>query len=161
MRYWFLGVLCVLAQSVAADDLDSEYAKLVDRYVAATEGGFQMYAQDYAAGLARQLVQMKPLLPAEAEDVVHDVIAAVVSEWFSDSAELSTVYERLFAESLSLEQLRDVVRFYESDTGKRLVTLQGAAYKEAESEQILFLLERHVSIELGPRLNAAMKARGW
>ena len=158
-----LGLLCAVAvawlvhaQPVRAQE-PSPAATALGREVVELKGGMSMFDTVVSGVIEhhrRLLLQMNPNLDKDLTDVANQLQAEFVPRLAEIHAEIARAYAIQFTEA----ELRQIVAFYKTPLGKKLITAEPAALDEATKRVDAWATKFADEVML--RLRAEMKKKG-
>jgi hypothetical protein len=150
--------LLVLSTVAAADpenEIDNEFradiVKLME-LTGALEAG-EMMATLMADELLSQFEKIHPEVPARAWEIGREVIREEFGVAFQEEDGFLNSMIPLYAKYFTHDEIRGLTRFYETDLGKKTIAVMPALMQEGVE------LGREWGVEMGPRIERALKAR--
>lgn len=148
----------VLALSVPAfaQEVPPEQLALARKYIDLTDRAavYETTLVEIAIGTMRQIVQQNP----EISEQTDAAISKVLEEYKGRKGELLDQFARVYAVRFSIEELQEIVAFYESPTGQKL----SAANSEAniDLQRVLQVFTTNVRPEFFAKVRADLRAQG-
>lgn len=121
-NFGFAAVAAIAATSVVAPAMAQEVApeqlSMARKYIDLTDHGavFETTVVQIGVDTMRQIVTQNP----EIQDQTSDAIGEVIKEYNGRKGELLDQFARVYAIYFSLEELTEIVAFYDSPTGQKL-----------------------------------------
>lgn len=148
----------VLALSVPtfAQEVPPEQLALARKYIDLTDRAavYETTLVEIAIGTMRQIVQQNP----EISEQTDAAISKVLEEYKGRKGELLDQFARVYAVRFTIEELQEIVAFYESPTGQKL----SAANSEAniDLQRVLQVFTTNVRPEFFAKVRADLRAQG-
>jgi len=158
LRAVFIALLTLAAiQSPAsAQELDVDRIAMARQYVDLTDG-----AQLFETTIIRTGIEtMRTLVsqnPTEA-DSVSDAIGVVIEAYSTRKDELFNQLARVYALRFSMEELSEIVAFYETETGRKLSALNSIVNTELTT--VMQIYQANLNIEFFAQVRAELRANG-
>ncbi|MHA6298064.1 DUF2059 domain-containing protein [Devosia sp. CAU 1758] len=140
-----------LAQEVAPEQL-----ALARKYIDLTDRGavFETTVVEVGIDTMRQIVTQNP----EISDQTNTVIGDVIKEYNGRKGELLDQFARVYAIYFSLEELTEIVAFYETPTGQKLA--QANADLNADVRRVLQVYTNNLRTEFFAKVRAGLREQG-
>jgi hypothetical protein len=160
LRSWGAAALVVVALGSSvpaqAQELAPEHLELARKYVELTDN-----SSIYEVTLVRTAVEtMRTLLSQNPEmsDPVDVAVKAVLDTYKERKGELLDQFARVYALRFSIEELQDIVAFYESPAGMKLVQVNATATQDLQAIQDVF--EVNLRTEFFAKVRAELREAG-
>lgn len=167
IRNWARGVrLLALAAVVAgtattampalAQEVAPEQLAMARKYIDLTDRGalFETTVVEIGIDTMRQIITQNP----EITDQVNTTIGDVIKEYNGRKGELLDQFARVYAVYFSLEELTDIVAFYESPTGQKLA--QANSDLNTDVRRVLQVYTNNLRTEFFAKVRAGLRAQG-
>jgi hypothetical protein len=150
------AAVLAFAAPVMAQEVSPEQLALARQYVDLTDNAavFEVTMVETGIETMRQLVTQNP----EIMDAVDGAVAKVLEDYRGRKDELMNQFARVYALRFSVEELQQIVAFYESDVGKKL----SASNLEVNSDlqRVLQVFTENVKREFFAQVRAELRAQG-
>lgn len=149
------GVFAVSAPAFA-QEVAPEQLALARQYIDLTDRGavFETTVVEVGIDTMRQIVTRNP----EIIDETNEVIGEVIKEYNGRKGELLDQFARVYAMRFTLDELREVVAFYESPTGQKLAATNSDV--NADIRRVLQVYTNNLRTEFFAKVRAALRAQG-
>ncbi|MFD2649064.1 DUF2059 domain-containing protein [Devosia albogilva] len=141
---------------VMAQEVSPEQLALARQYVDLTDNAsvFEVTMVETGIETMRQLVTQNP----EIMDAVDGAVAKVLEDYRARKDELMNQFARVYALRFTVEELQQIVAFYESEVGKKL----SASNLEVNSDlqRVLQVFTENVKREFFAQVRAELRAQG-
>ncbi len=167
IRNWAQGVRLVALLSIMvgaaatampaqAQEVAPEELALARKYIDLTDRGalFETTIVEMGVGTMRQIVTQNP----EIQQQTSDAIGEVVKDYNGRKGELLDQFARVYAIYFSLEELTDIVAFYETPTGQKLA--QANADLNADLRRVLQVYTNNLRTEFYAKVRAELREQG-
>lgn len=141
-----------MAQEVPPDQLAlaRKYIDLTDRAAV-----YEVTLVEIGIGTMRQIIQQNPELSTETDLAVGKVL-----EGYKDrKGELLDQFARVYAVRFTVEELQQIVAFYESPTGKKLAQANGEVNNDLQA--VLQVFTNNTRPEFFAKVRAELRAQGF
>lgn len=145
------AVAPVLAQEVAPEQL-----ALARKYIDLTDRGavFETTVVEVGIDTLRQIVTQNP----EIQEQTSDVIGEVIKEYNGRKGELLDQFARIYAVYFSMEELTEIVAFYESPTGQKLAKANSDL--NTDIRRVLQVYTNNLRTEFFAKVRAGLREKG-
>lgn len=145
-----------LSAPAYAQEVAPEQLALARKYVDLTDNGaiFETVVLETGVQTMQQIVQQNP----ELMDQTNTVIAEVIKEYSTRKGELLDQFARLYALRFSMEELNQIVAFYESDVGQKLATANSEL--NADLGRVLQVYTNNLRTEFFAKVRAGLREQG-
>lgn len=149
------GILAVSAP-VFAQEVAPEQLALARKYIDLTDRGavFETTVVEVGIDTMRQIVTQNPEIIDEANETIGDVI----KEYNGRKGELLDQFARVYAVRFTLDELREIVAFYESPTGQKLAAANSEV--NADVRRVLQVYTNNLRTEFFAKVRSALRAKG-
>ncbi len=140
-----------LAQEVAPEQL-----AMARKYIDLTDRGavFETTVVEIGIDTMRQIVTQNPELSEQTNTVIGDVI----KDYNGRKGELLDQFARVYAIHFTLEELTEIVAFYESPTGQKLA--KANADLNSDIRRVLQVYTNNLRTEFFAKVRAGLRAQG-
>lgn len=150
------AAILAFAAPVVAQEVSPEQLSLARQYVDLTDNAsvFEVIMVETGIETMRQLVTQNP----EIIDAVDSAVKKVLEDYRARKGELMNQFARVYALRFTVEELQQIVAFYESDVGKKL----SASNLEVNSDlqRVLQVFTENVQREFFAQVRAELRAQG-
>lgn len=150
------GVL-VLSVPAMAQEVPPEQLALARKYVDLTDRAavYETTLVEIAIGTMRQIVQQNPELVEET----NDAISKTLEEYKARKSELMDQFARVYAVRFSIEELNEIIAFYESATGQKLAAANVEV--NGDMQRVMQVFTNNVRPEFFAKVRAELRAQGF
>lgn len=151
------ATIVLVASPVTAQEISPEHLDLARKYVELTDR-----AAVFEVTVVRTGVEVLRLLTPQNPEIATDIDTAVgdtIKTYIERKGELTDQFARVYAQRLTMEELREIVAFYESEVGQKLSRENFDANNQLQ--QVLGLFQRNISSEMLSQVRATLKERGF
>lgn len=151
-----LAALVLAVAPVAAQEVDPAHLALARTYVDLTDQVqiFEVTVVTTSFEVLRLLTAQNPELADELSITVGDT----VKSYKGHKDELLNQFARVYAQRFNMDELKEIVAFYESDTGKKLAKENFEANQQIRA--IMDIFQRNLNVEFLARVRATLKEKG-
>ncbi|MGP9823581.1 DUF2059 domain-containing protein [Ectopseudomonas khazarica] len=145
-------LLSGLSLFASADELTADKRANIEQLLQATNtmALATQFGQNASKHATEMLHQLRPDIPQHVIDMLPGEVMAVFAE---NSGELQEMMIDIYHQHLSDEEIRELLTFYSSDIGRKIIRLMPAM--AAQSMQV----GQQWGESLGPQIEARIKAR--
>lgn len=167
IRNWARGVrMIALAAMVAlganavapaqAQEVAPEQLAMARKYIDLTDRGavFETTVVEIGIETLRQIVTQNP----EIQEQTNTVIGDVIKEYNGRKGELLDQFARVYAIYFTLEELTEIVAFYESPTGQKLA--QANSDLNTDIRRVLQVYTNNLRTEFFTKVRAGLREKG-
>lgn len=151
------AVMFAVAVPAMAQEVPPEQLALARKYVDLTDnaGVFEITLVEIGLGSLEQLVQQNP----ELGDEIDLAVGKVIETYQGRKGELLDQFARIYATRFTIEELQQIVTFYESPTGQKLA----AANTEVNSDlqAVLQVFTNNTRSEFYAKVRAELRSQGF
>lgn len=148
--------MLMLSVPAMAQEVPPEQLALARKYIDLTDRAavYETTMVEIAIGTMRQIVQQNP----EIQPQTNEVIGQVLEEFRSRKSELLDQFARVYAVRFTIEELSEIVAFYESPTGSKLA----AANLEVNSDmqKVMQVFTNNIRPEFFAKVRAGLREKG-
>jgi len=150
------AAILALSAPVIAQEVSPEQLSLARKYVDLTDNAavFEVTMVETGIETMRQLVTQNP----EIMDAVDTAVQNVLQDYRARKDELMNQFARVYAVRFTVEELQQIVAFYETEVGKKL----SASNLEvnADLQRVLQIFTDNVKREFFAQVRAELRAQG-
>ena len=149
-------ILAVSAPAMA-QEVPPEQLELARKYIDLTDRSaiYETTLVEIAIGTMRQIVQQNP----EIMDETDAAVGKVLEEYKERKGELLDQFARVYAVRFSVEELQEIVAFYETPTGKKLA--QANTEVNGDLQAVLQVFTNNTRDEFFAKVRAELRAQGF
>jgi len=151
-----LAMALPVAPAATAQELTPDHLDLARRYVELTDKG-QVYETtliETGIRTMRTIASQNPEITQE----VSDAIGIVIEDYADEKTELFDKFARVYALRFTEEELREIVAFYESDLGQKLVAQNAEANQDLQN--VMQVFQNNLNTEFFARVRAELRDQG-
>lgn len=141
--------------SAIAQELAPEHLALARRYIDATDRG-AIYEVTIVQTGVQTLQTLLPQNPDVAEEIA-DAIAVVITDYRDEKGTLLDQFARLYALQFTVEELQEIVDFYESPVGQKLA--QTNVSINADVQRVMTVFTNNLRREFLARVRAELRSQ--
>ena len=154
----FMGILLSFGALVPtkAQELSPDHLALARKYVDLTDKS-QIYER---ALIQTGIDSMRTILSQNPEltDPVGDAIGEVIKYYADRKDELFDQFARVYALKFTVEELREITAFYETETGRKLASVNSEVNDELGT--VMKVFQVNLNTEFFARVRAELRAKG-
>ncbi len=141
---------------VVAQELAPEHLALARKYVDLTDKQaiYETTVVQTAIDTTRQILKQNPQLA----DKVNAAVGIVVQGYKPRKSELLDQIARIYAQQFSMAELQQIVNFYSSDVGQKLVSANVTINRQLQ--QVMKLFQGNLSVEFYSKVKTELKKSG-
>ncbi len=141
----------------AAQELAPEHLAVARKYVDLTDksGIYEVSLVKTAVETMRTIITQNP----EMSKPVDDAITKTLAEYKGKKGDLLNEFARVYALTFSMEELQQIVAFYESPVGAKLATANATLNQSLQT--VMDVFEANLKTEFFAKVRAALKAAGY
>ena len=145
------SVVPAMAQEVPPEQLElaRKYIDLTDRAAV-----FEITMVEIGIGTMRQIVQQNP----EIAEQTDTAVGKILEEYRDRKGELLNQFARVYAARFTIEELQDIVAFYESETRQTLAQVNTEV--NAYLQSLLQVFTNNVRPEFFAKVRAELREQG-
>ena len=139
-----------------AQELDMERVALARQYVDLTDKAQIFETTIISTGIEtmRTMVSQNP----EITQDVSDAIGVVIEAYSTRKDELFDQFARVYALRFTTDELREIVAFYQTETGRKLA--ESNPVINTELETVMQIYQNNLNIEFYAKVRAELRAKG-
>lgn len=148
--------MIALAMPAIAQEVAPEQLALARKYVDLTDRSaiYESTLVETGIETMRQIVQQNP----ELVDQTNAAISKVLEEYKGHKGDLLDQFARVYAVRFTVEELQQIVTFYESPTGTKLA--QANSEVNVDLQRVLQVFTNNVKQEFFAKVRAELRANG-
>jgi len=141
---------------VAAQEIAPEHLAMARRYVDLTDTAkvFEVALIEAGVRTSNLLIVQNP----EVEEELNKAIAEAIESYLPRKDELLDQFARVYAIRFSMEELQQIVDFYESDVGKKLSQANLEANRDLQA--VMGVFNNNLRTEFLTRVRAELREMG-
>lgn len=141
----------------AQQEISPEHLAVARQYVDMTDQGniFETKLIELGVRVMRTLVQQDPALT----EPVQDTVRTVVEEYLGQKSPLYDQFARIYAARFTIEELQQIVTFYETETGQKLLAQNRGINRDLQG--VIQIWQQNASQELMSRTRARLREQGY
>lgn len=145
------------AVPAAAQELAPEHLAMARKYVELTDksGIYEVSLVKTAVDTMRTIVSQNP----EITKPVDEAITKTLGEYKGKKGDLLDQFARVYALNFTIEELQEIVRFYESPVGSKLATANATLNESLQT--VMQVFETNLKTEFFAKVRAQLKAGGF
>ncbi len=149
------GMIAMSAPAFA-QEVAPEQLALARKYVDLTDRGavFETTVVEMGIETMRQIVTQNP----EIIDQTNETIGEVIKEYNGRKGELLDQFARVYAMRFSMEELNQIVAFYESPTGQKLAAANSEV--NVDLRRIMQVYTNNLRTEFFAKVRSSLRAKG-
>jgi len=139
-----------------AQELAPEHLAMARKYVDLTDQSSIYEVSLLQAGVdtMKTLIVKNP----EIETQLDEAIGQTINEYAPRKGELLDQFARIYASLFSMEELREIVAFYESDTGKKLAKANSTVNRDLQA--VMKIFKNNLGTEFFAKVRARLSDQG-
>lgn len=139
-----------------AQEVAPEALAMARKYIDLTDRGalFETTVVEVGIDTMRQIVTQNP----EIQEQTSDVIGEVIKDYNGRKGDLLDQFARVYAIYFSLEELTEIVAFYESPTGQKLA--QANSELNGDIRRVLQVYTNNLRTEFFAKVRAGLREKG-
>ncbi|MGV8832803.1 MAG: DUF2059 domain-containing protein [Devosia sp.] len=150
-----LGMMA-LSVPAMAQEVAPEKMALARQYVDLTDNAsiFEITIVDIGVGTMRQIVQQNP----EIADKTDAAVGKIIEEYRDRKGELLDQFARVYAARFTIEELQEIVAFYQTPTGQKLTKANGEINSDLQA--VMQVYTSNIRPEFFAKVRAELRAQG-
>lgn len=151
-----LALLGTMPTAIQAQELAPEHVALARQYVDLTDK-----ASIYEIALVEVGIETMRTLLAQNPDKYEDVDAAItqtLEDYKARKGELMDQFARIYAQKLTMDELREIVAFYSTPTGQKLAVVSNSA--NADLQTVMNLFQINLRSEFFAQVRGKLRSSG-
>lgn len=152
------GTLAFSVPSVSmAQEVAPEHLALARKYIDLTDRGGVFETSVVETGI--QTLQLLSQQNPELFDPANEAIGVVIQQYNGRKGELLDQFARVYAVRFTMEELQEIVAFYESPTGQKLS--QANSDVNTDLQRVMQVFNNNLKQEFLAKVRAEMRAKGF
>jgi hypothetical protein len=150
------AAVLAFAAPAMAQEVPPEQLALARKYVDLTDRAavFETTMVEIAIGSMRQIVQQNP----EISEQTNTAIGKILEEYRGRKGELLDQFARVYAVRFTIEELQEIVAFYETPTGQKLSLANSEV--NIDLQRVMQVFTNNVRPEFFAKVRAELRAQG-
>lgn len=150
------AVVFLPASQVMAQELAPEHLAVARQYVDLTDQSniYEISLLQAGVDTMKTLVVKNP----EIESQLDEAIGLTINEYVPRKGELLDQFARIYASLFSMDELREIVAFYESDTGQKLAKANATVNRDLQA--VMKIFENNLGAEFFAKVRARLLEKG-
>ncbi len=151
-----VAVLAV-ALPATAQEVPPEQLALARKYIELTDRAavYEITLVEIGIGTMRQIVTQNP----ELVDEVDEAVGKILEEYRDRKGELLDQFARIYAVRFTVDELQEIVTFYESPTGQKLA--QANTEVNSDLQAVLQVFTNNTRPEFFAKVRAELREQGF
>lgn len=151
-----MSLAFVAVPAMAQQELAPDHVAMARKYVDLTDKSavYETALVNVGIETLRTMISQNPELLKPADEVV----AEVLEEYRPKKSELLDQFARVYAQRFTIDELAQIVAFYESPVGLKLATANAEA--NADLQKVMQVFENNLRTEFFSKVRAGLKAKG-
>ncbi|SEP75659.1 hypothetical protein SAMN05428969_0770 [Devosia sp. YR412] len=153
-----LGVaMLAVAAPAMAQEVPPEQLALARKYIDLTDRAsvYEITLVEIGIGTMRQIVTQNP----EIVDETDEAVGKILEEYRDRKGELLDQFARIYAVRFTVEELQQIVAFYETPTGQKLA--QANTEVNSDLQAVLQVFTNNTRPEFFAKVRAELRAKGF
>lgn len=148
--------ILALAVPAMAQEVPPEQLALARKYVELTDRAavYETTLVEIAIGTMRQIVTQNP----EVTEQTNTAIGKILEEYKGRKGELLDQFARVYAARFTIQELQEIVAFYESPTGQKLSAANFDA--NTDLQKVMQVFTNNTRPEFFAKVRAELRAQG-
>ncbi len=140
-----------------SQELAPDHVALARKYVDLTDQAsiYELSLLQSGINTMQTLVTQNP----EIEDALDEAIGLTIKEYADDKDSLMNQFARVYASRFTMEELQQIVDFYETDVGRKLAENNAEINKELQA--VLGVFEKNLRVEFFAKVRAKLREKGF
>lgn len=149
--------MIVAAAPAGAQELAPEHLAVARKYIELTDksGIYEVALVKTAVDTMRTIITQNP----EITKPVDDAITKTLEVYKGKKGELLDQFARVYALTFTIEELQEIVAFYESPVGSKLATANATLNESLQ--MVMQVFETNLKTEFFAKVRAELKAGGY
>lgn len=145
-----------LAGAAVAQEVAPEQLAMARKYIDLTDRGavFEVTVVETGINTMRQIVTQNP----EIQQQTSDAIGKVIQGYRDSKGDLLDQFARIYAMRFTLEELQQIVAFYESPTGQKLAGANSEI--NTDLQRVMQVYTNNLQREFFAKVRAELRAQG-
>ena len=151
------AAILAVALPAVAQEVPPEQLALARKYIELTDNAsvYEITLVEIGIGTMRQIVTQNP----ELVDETDAAVGKILEEYRDRKGELIDQFARIYAVRFTVEELQEIVAFYESPTGQKLA--QANTEVNSDLQAVLQVFTNNTRPEFFAKVRAELRAQGF
>lgn len=151
------AAILAVALPAVAQEVPPEQLALARKYIELTDNAsvYEVTLVEIGIGTMRQIVTQNP----ELVDETDAAVGKILEEYRDRKGELIDQFARIYALRFTVEELQEIVAFYESPTGQKLA--QANTEVNSDLQAVLQVFTNNTRPEFFAKVRAELRAQGF
>ena len=151
------AAILAVALPAMAQEVPPEQLALARKYIELTDSAsvYEITLVEIGIGTMRQIVTQNP----ELVDETDAAVGKILEEYRDRKGELIDQFARIYAVRFTVEELQEIVAFYESPTGQKLA--QANTEVNSDLQAVLQVFTNNTRPEFFAKVRAELRAQGF
>ena len=151
------AAILAVALPAVAQEVPPEQLALARKYIELTDNAsvYEITLVEIGIGTMRQIVTQNP----ELVDETDAAVGKILEEYRDRKGELLDQFARIYAVRFTVEELQQIVAFYESPTGQKLA--QANTEVNSDLQAVLQVFTNNTRPEFFAKVRAELRAQGF
>ena len=151
------AAILAVALPAVAQEVPPEQLALARKYIELTDNAsvYEITLVEIGIGTMRQIVTQNP----ELVDETDAAVGKILEEYRDRKGELLDQFARVYAVRFTVEELQEIVAFYESPTGQKLA--QANTEVNSDLQAVLQVFTNNTRSEFFAKVRAELRAQGF
>lgn len=141
----------------AQQEISPEHLSVARQYIDMTDGAnvYEIALVEIGISVMRILIQQDPALAEPLPDVIQDVF----DEYTENKGDLFNQFARIYAMRFTQEELQQIVDFYSSDLGRKLLAENATINQDMQT--VLRVWENNAQNEFLSKVRTILREQGY
>ena len=151
------AAILAVALPAVAQEVPPEQLALARKYIELTDNAsvYEITLVEIGIGTMRQIVTQNP----ELVDETDAAVGKILEEYRDRKGELIDQFARIYAVRFTVEELQEIVAFYESPTGQKLARANTDVNSDLQA--VLQVFTNNTRPEFFAKVRAELRAQGF
>ena len=151
------AAILAVALPAVAQEVPPEQLALARKYIELTDNAsvYEITLVEIGIGTMRQIVTQNP----ELVDETDAAVGKILEEYRDRKGELIDQFARIYAVRFTVEELQEIVAFYESPTGQKLARANTEVNSDLQA--VLQVFTNNTRPEFFAKVRAELRAQGF
>ena len=151
------AAILAVALPAVAQEVPPEQLALARKYIELTDNAsvYEITLVEIGIGTMRQIVTQNP----ELVDETDAAVGKILEEYRDRKGELIDQFARIYALRFTVEELQEIVAFYESPTGQKLA--QANTEVNSDLQAVLQVFTNNTRPEFFAKVRVELRAQGF
>ncbi len=151
-----ISTMFISLSPVVSQELAPDHIALARKYVDLTDQAsiYELSLLQSGINTMQTLITQNP----EIKDELDEAIGLTINEYASDKGSLLNQFARVYASRFTMDELQQIVDFYETDIGKKLAENNVDINKDLRA--VMGVFEANLRIEFFAKVRSRLRAKG-